>query len=59
VVDFIRLIMGAREHPEQRNAVAPSALAEIADEIRMEADNMDGEMPAEVGAFLRQVSVSA
>jgi hypothetical protein len=58
VIDFIRLIMAAREDPEQQQAIAPLALAEMAAEIRMEADKMDGEMPAEVDAFVRTFSVS-
>jgi hypothetical protein len=58
VIDFIRLIMAAREDPKQQHAIAPAALAEMAAEVTLEADNMDGEMPAEVEAFVRQFSAS-
>ena len=42
VIDFIRLIMAAREDPEQERTIAPAELAEIAAEVSMDADKMDG-----------------
>ena len=57
-IDFIRLIMAAREDPKHQHAITPRALAEMAAEISMEADKMDGETPTEVEAFVRQFSVS-
>jgi hypothetical protein len=57
-IDFIRLILAAREDPKQQQTIAPAALAEIAAGVSMKADKMDGEMPADVEAFVRQFSVS-
>lgn len=53
-IDFIRLIMTARDDPKQSAGATPAVLAEMAWELGTEADAMDGPMPPEVEAFIRQ-----
>ena len=53
-LDFLNLMMSAREDPRHAASITPAMLAELATEIAAEADGMDGPMPPEIEAFVRQ-----
>lgn len=57
-IDFIGLIMSAREDATQATELTPQALAELAAEIVAQPDIMDGPMPPEVEAFVRRFSAA-
>jgi hypothetical protein len=52
-VDFLRLVITARNDPERGKDITPELLRELASELEADADKMDGPMPDEVEAFIR------
>jgi hypothetical protein len=53
-VDFLRLVITAKDDPERGNEITPELLRQFASELANDADKMDGPMPAEVEAFIRE-----
>ena len=53
-VDFLRLVLTARDDPERGREITPALLSELASEMAADADQMDGPMPEEVERFLRE-----
>jgi len=52
-VEFLRLVLTARNDPERDVEITDAMLAELASEIAADADKMDGPMPEEVERFVR------
>lgn len=53
-VDFLRVVITARDDPERGKEITPELLRQFASELAADADKMDGPMPAEVEAFIRE-----
>ena len=53
-VDFLRLVITAKDDPERGKEITPELLRQFASELASDADKMDGPMPAEVEAFIRE-----
>ena len=53
-LDFLRLVITAKDDPERGKEITPELLREFASELAADADKMDGPMPAEVEAFIRE-----
>jgi len=53
-VDFLRLVITAKADPERGKDITPELLREFASELASDADKMDGPMPEEVEAFIRE-----
>jgi hypothetical protein len=53
-VDFLRLVLTARDDPERGREITPALLSELASEMAADADMMDGPMPEVVERFLRE-----
>jgi hypothetical protein len=53
-VEFLRLVLTARDDPERGREITPALLSELASEMAADADKMDGPMPEEVERFLRE-----
>ena len=57
-VEFLRLVLTARDDPERGREITPALLAELAAEMAAHADKMDGPMPEEVESFVREYAPS-
>jgi hypothetical protein len=55
-VDFLRVVIIARDDPERGKEITPELLRAFASELAADADKMDGPMPDEVESFVRQYS---
>ena len=55
-VEFLRLVLIARDDPERGREITPALLAELASELAADADEMDGPMPEEIESFVREYS---
>ena len=53
-VDFLRLVITAKGDPDRGRDITPALLREFASELAADAEQMDGPMPAEVAAFIRE-----
>jgi len=53
-IDFLRLVITAKDDPERGKEITPELLHQFASELAADADKMDGPMPAEVEAFIRE-----
>jgi hypothetical protein len=53
-IDFVNLIMTARDDPKERGKITSAMLAELAAEISTEAEKMNGPMPPEIETFIRE-----
>ena len=58
VVDFVRLVLTARQDPVRGAEITNDLLSQLATEIATEADDMDGPMPDEIDHFLREYAPS-
>jgi len=54
VVDFVRLVLNARQDPVRGAEITTDLLSQLATEIATEAGDMDGPMPDEIDHFLRE-----
>ena len=52
-IDFMRLVIAAKDDPERGRDITPELLRQFASELVADADKMDGPMPAEVEAFIQ------
>lgn len=53
-IDFLRVVVTAKEDPERGKEITPELLRQFAFELAADADKMDGPMPAEVETFIRE-----
>ncbi|MND03549.1 hypothetical protein D3C83_234200 [compost metagenome] len=53
-IDFLRVVITAKEDPERGKEITPELLRQFASELAADADKMDGPMPAEVETFIRE-----
>lgn len=54
VVDFVRVVLNARQDPVRGAEITNDLLSQLATEIATEAGDMDGPMPDEIDHFLRE-----